>query len=192
MKSLLLVVSSVLLLCLTVGCQNKAEKAELEKFRAQAKAEEENKAIAVREWEAWKKGDFVAFKQEIGPGYVWYSPSGSTKPRTLEDMIAAGKMIHGGFPDATFSIEEILVDGNKVVVRYIMRGTHQGEIKGITATGNRVEVSGIMIHRIENGKIVIKKTLPLCLSFDHRIADGAEAAMFMNDLIKIIEDPKML
>jgi steroid delta-isomerase-like uncharacterized protein len=154
MKNPILVVSLVLLLCFTFGCQNKAEKAELEKFRMQAKVEEENRAIAIREWEAWNKGDFVAFKEEIGPEYVWYSPSGSTKPRTLEEMIAAGKMIHSSFPDVTFSIEEILVDGNKVIVRYIMRGTHQGEFKGLPATGNLVEVSGIMIHRIENGKIV--------------------------------------
>jgi predicted ester cyclase len=35
-----------------------------------------------------------------------------------------------------------------------MRGTHQGEFAGIPATGNKVEISGIMIGRIENGKIV--------------------------------------
>jgi len=35
-----------------------------------------------------------------------------------------------------------------------MRGTHQGEFQGIPATGNKVEISGIIISRIENGKIV--------------------------------------
>jgi steroid delta-isomerase-like uncharacterized protein len=154
MKKLLCVIPLAALLCFTFSCQNKAEKAELEKFRTQAKLEEQNKAIAVREWEAWNKGDFVAFKEETGSEYVWYSPSGSTKPRTLEEMIAVGKMIHSSFPDVTFSIEEIFVDGDKVIVRYIMKGTHQGEFKGLPATGNTVEGSGIMIHRVENGKIV--------------------------------------
>jgi pyruvate dehydrogenase E2 component (dihydrolipoamide acetyltransferase) len=46
--------------------------------------------------------------------------------------------------------------------------------------------------RSEGGTIVIKKTLPLCLSFDHRIIDGAEAARFMNDLIHHIENPSVL
>ena len=39
---------------------------------------------------------------------------------------------------------------------------------------------------------MIRKTLPLCLSFDHRIIDGAEAARFATDLKKILEDPAAL
>jgi len=46
--------------------------------------------------------------------------------------------------------------------------------------------------RAENGRVTIKKTLPLCLSFDHRVIDGAEAARFMNDLKKTIEDEASL
>jgi len=46
--------------------------------------------------------------------------------------------------------------------------------------------------RAENGRVVVKKTLPLCLSFDHRVIDGAEAARFMNDLKKTIEDEALL
>ncbi len=43
--------------------------------------------------------------------------------------------------------------------------------------------------RVENGAVKVKKTLPLCLSFDHRVVDGAEAARFMRDLIKFLEQP---
>ena len=46
--------------------------------------------------------------------------------------------------------------------------------------------------RVENGGIKIKKTLPLCLSFDHRVLDGAEAARFMNDLNQFLENPSLL
>ena len=44
--------------------------------------------------------------------------------------------------------------------------------------------------RVENGAVVVKKTLPLCLSFDHRIIDGAEAARFTRDLIRFLENPE--
>jgi pyruvate/2-oxoglutarate dehydrogenase complex dihydrolipoamide acyltransferase (E2) component len=44
--------------------------------------------------------------------------------------------------------------------------------------------------RVENGAVVVKKTLPLCLSFDHRIIDGAEAARFTRDLIRFLESPE--
>lgn len=46
--------------------------------------------------------------------------------------------------------------------------------------------------RVKDGKIAIRKTLPLCLSFDHRVIDGAEAARFINDLVKHLEKPSLL
>ena len=46
--------------------------------------------------------------------------------------------------------------------------------------------------RVIDGEIKIAKILPLCLSFDHRVVDGAEAARFTNDLIAFLEDPKKL
>jgi pyruvate dehydrogenase E2 component (dihydrolipoamide acetyltransferase) len=45
---------------------------------------------------------------------------------------------------------------------------------------------------VKDGKAVIRKILPLSLTFDHRIIDGAEAARFMNDLIKHLEDPSLM
>lgn len=46
--------------------------------------------------------------------------------------------------------------------------------------------------RAVDGEVRIVKTLPLCLSFDHRVIDGAEAARFTNDLIQALEDPQTL
>jgi len=46
--------------------------------------------------------------------------------------------------------------------------------------------------RVEKGEIKIKKILPLCLSFDHRTIDGAEAGRFVNDLIRLLEQPGQL
>jgi pyruvate dehydrogenase E2 component (dihydrolipoamide acetyltransferase) len=43
--------------------------------------------------------------------------------------------------------------------------------------------------RAENGAVIVKTTLPLCLSFDHRVVDGAEAARFSRDLVKLLENP---
>jgi pyruvate dehydrogenase E2 component (dihydrolipoamide acetyltransferase) len=46
--------------------------------------------------------------------------------------------------------------------------------------------------RAEGGEIKIKKILPLCLSFDHRVVDGAEVARFMNDFINLLENPSLI
>lgn len=78
--------------------------------------------------------------------------------------------------------------------------TNVGILGGEAATPiiNYPEVAILAVMKIkdriraENGLPVIKKTLPLCLSFDHRIIDGAEAARFMTDLIHSLENPSTL
>ena len=154
MKKYFWAVPLVVLLCFAFACRDKAAMAELDKYKAQAKVEEQNKVIANREWEAWSKGDFEAFKEVVAPGYVYYMPSGSARSLTREETIEMGKMVHKGFPDVTFSIEEMFAVGDRVISRYTMRGTHRAETQGIPATGNKIEISGIMINRIEHGKIV--------------------------------------
>ena len=59
------------------------------------------------------------------------------------------------FPDVRVTIEGLLADGDEVAVRWTLRGTHEGELRGgVPATGRRVEVSGITISRIRNGRVV--------------------------------------
>jgi pyruvate dehydrogenase E2 component (dihydrolipoamide acetyltransferase) len=45
---------------------------------------------------------------------------------------------------------------------------------------------------VVDGKIEIRKVLPLSLSFDHRVVDGAEAVRFMNTVIQLLEDPGLI
>ncbi|HKY53192.1 MAG TPA: ester cyclase [Anaerolineales bacterium] len=59
-----------------------------------------------------------------------------------------------GMPDFQTVIQDLIAEGDKVVARIIMTGTHTGDFYGIPATGKRVEFSGIYIARIANGKIV--------------------------------------
>jgi len=157
MKKLLMVIPLVFLLCFTFGCQDKEAMAELEEFRAQAEVEEQNKALVKRMYEAWEKGDFEAYKEVVAPEYVWYLPSISTEPKSREETIEFGKMIRIAFPGFSYSIEELFAVEDRVISRFILRGTHEGEFQGIPATGNKIESSGVMISRIENGKIVEDK-----------------------------------
>jgi steroid delta-isomerase-like uncharacterized protein len=58
------------------------------------------------------------------------------------------------FPDLHFTIEDMVAEGEMVVTRWIGRGTHQGEMMGITPTGKTITVMGISISRFANGKVV--------------------------------------
>jgi steroid delta-isomerase-like uncharacterized protein len=157
MKKLFMVIPLVFLLCFTFGCQDKEAMAELEAMKAQAEVEEQNKEIVKRMYEAWEKGDLEAYKEVVSTEYVWYLPSISTEPKSREETIEFGKMLPMGFPDFSYSIEELIAVEDRVISLFIFRGTHEGEFQGIPATGNKIECSGVMISRIENGKIVEDK-----------------------------------
>lgn len=64
----------------------------------------------------------------------------------LRDMMAA-------FSDMKWSIEEQISEGDKVVTRFEWTGTHQAEFLGVPATGRPVRVWGVVIDRLESGKI---------------------------------------
>ena len=55
------------------------------------------------------------------------------------------------FPDARFTVEDELAEGDRVVSRSTLRGTHQGEFMGIPPTGKPVTVTGMSIDRIVEG-----------------------------------------
>ena len=45
---------------------------------------------------------------------------------------------------------------------------------------------------VKDGKIEVRKILPLSLTWDHRILDGAQAANFMNELVRYLENPEII
>ena len=57
------------------------------------------------------------------------------------------------FPDAAYVVEELLADGDRVVLRATTRGTQRGEFEGIAPTNRRVEFTAIVIYRIHDGLI---------------------------------------
>jgi steroid delta-isomerase-like uncharacterized protein len=60
-------------------------------------------------------------------------------------------MFFTGLPDVSVSMEDVVVAGDRVVGRFVYRGTHLGELMGIPATGAAVEMRSIDIWRVEGG-----------------------------------------
>jgi len=154
MKKLLVVILLALFLCFMVSCQDKEAMAELEGFKAQAEVEEQNIALVKRYVETFNNGDFEAFKELLSPDYAIYSPSGYPKPTSREKLIENYKGAAEAFSEFTWSIEDIIAAGDKVICRIIARGTYKGGVPGLPATEKKFEFSLITIMRIENGKVV--------------------------------------
>jgi steroid delta-isomerase-like uncharacterized protein len=153
-KKYLSVIPLVVLLCFVVGCQDKAAMAELEAMKAKAKVEEQNEALYRGIIEDLNKGNIEFFDEFYAPDYAYYIPSNNPKPMTLEETKEMIKTLLRAFPDFNSRIEDLFAVEDRVIVRYIISGTHEGEWQGIPATGNKVEFSSTFIIRIENGKVV--------------------------------------
>lgn len=84
----------------------------------------------------------------------------------LKDVLRGFK---SAFPDIHWKLEEQISEGDKVVTRFEWTGTHRGTFLGVPATGKAVKVWGIVIDRVENGKIkdtrIIMDALGLMMQF---------------------------
>jgi len=132
----------------------------LEKFRTQAKVEEQNKEIVKRFFEEFNKRNLEIFNELVAPDYKIYSPSNNPKPMSREEQIEAEKMTVGAFPDLNLRIEKLFAVGDSVIIWGIGTGTHEGEFQGIPATGNKVEIGNIIMMSLKNGKIVDAREEP--------------------------------
>src|SRR5215203_7274201 len=112
---------------------------------------EANKAL-VQQFvdEFWNSGNLAAADELMTREAVIHEPVTGTP----EDLKVVATMIRSAFPDWHSSVEEMFVDGDRVVERWTGRGTHRGEFQGIPPTGRRVAVPGTVYYRILNGRIV--------------------------------------
>jgi steroid delta-isomerase-like uncharacterized protein len=72
---------------------------------------------------------------------------------SADDFIEFAKMYRQAMADISWSFEEVIATEDKIILRFIERGTHVGEFLGVPASGNKYETSGILISQIENGKV---------------------------------------
>jgi steroid delta-isomerase-like uncharacterized protein len=114
----------------------------------------ENKALSRRLLEeAFNKGNLDVIDELLATDFVNHD---AALPGPLVGIDAARASITGyrdAFPDLKITIEEQIADGDLVAMRWSARGTHQGELMGMAATGKQATVTGITIDKIVGGRI---------------------------------------
>ena len=118
---------------------------------------EANKAVARRYFEEFlNQGKGVVEEGLFAPTYQSYFP-GRPGPLDKQEHDHVTITFFAAFPDAHFTVEDMIAEGDRVVSRYTYRGTHQGSwtaVLGIPPTGKQVTISGNEIFRIADGRIV--------------------------------------
>jgi steroid delta-isomerase-like uncharacterized protein len=115
---------------------------------------EDNKALVRRWFEESDKGNFDTIDEFVSPEYVDYNPPLPGLPPGREGVRASSRMLWAAFSDVKHTIEEQIAEGDKVMTRLRVRARFTGPFMGFQPTGQVVEVKGIAVHRIRDGRFV--------------------------------------
>jgi steroid delta-isomerase-like uncharacterized protein len=115
---------------------------------------EANKALVLRWFSELDNRNFAAIDELLSVDYVDHNQPLPNMPPGREGVLQASIALATAFPDAKHTIEDQTAEGDKVMTRVTVRGTFQSEILGYQPTGRTVEVTGIAVHRIVDGKLV--------------------------------------
>jgi steroid delta-isomerase-like uncharacterized protein len=117
---------------------------------------EENKAMQRRLFaEFFSQGKLEVADETFAPDHLYYNPDtpeGIRGPEGMKRFVVG--TFWGAFPDLQGTVEDQVAEGDKVVMRWTARGTHQGELQGLPPTGKGVRVAGMVISRSAEGKFV--------------------------------------
>jgi predicted ester cyclase len=89
----------------------------------------------------------------VSPRFISHDwPKGSpTGPQGFRNFYSA---IRSAVPDARYEVDDLVAEGDKVVVRWRLLGIHKGEFRGIAPTGRAIALKGIAIYRVDDGKLM--------------------------------------
>ena len=114
---------------------------------------EENKRLYTRlANEVLNEKDLSVVDELIDVDFVEHV-AGQRRPVGVEGFKAARRRRNAAFPDWHVTVQDLIAEGDKVVVRAIGQGTHRGEFMRISPTEKRVTVGWIAIYRVANGKL---------------------------------------
>ena len=115
---------------------------------------EENKELCRRIFEdVFNKLDQTTATEIISPSFVTHHPF---YPQGIHGIEGVNQMIttyRAGLPDIQYTIQDMVAEGDKVVVRWIAYGTHLNTFLGVPPTGKKVTITGIEIFRVASDKL---------------------------------------
>ena len=115
--------------------------------------QEENKAAVRRFWEGFNAHNPEVWDEVCTPNFINHDPSLPVPDADLQTIKEVIGGLLAAFPDLKSEEEDLISDGDKIVVRRTFRGTHKGEFMGVAASGREVTFTGTFIDRLTGGKI---------------------------------------
>jgi len=105
----------------------------------------------------------------ISPTATFHVPGRAEPMRGPAGYLAIIGMMRSGFPDIQWTLEETIAERDMVAARFTMRGTHQGAIFGVPATGKKIAVQAVNFYRWSDRQIVEERGQPDLLGLMQQI-----------------------
>jgi steroid delta-isomerase-like uncharacterized protein len=99
----------------------------------------------------WNQRDWSGLRNVLHSGYSY--TSGLGKEMTGEAMLNIAMMFSIAFPDAKLEVKQVYTQGDVAIAEMVSRGTHQGELLGVAATGKPVELLLCNVIELRDGKV---------------------------------------
>jgi steroid delta-isomerase-like uncharacterized protein len=104
--------------------------------------------------ELWNTGNPEVVKQVYATGAERRDPNLTEATRGPEEIARYVAEVRAGYPDFTLQINDVVAQDDRLAVHWTVTGTHRGEWQGIAPTGKRINISGLSLEVIDNGKII--------------------------------------
>jgi predicted ester cyclase len=98
---------------------------------------------------------------------------GPTGPQAFRNYYSA---MRAAVPDARYEVDDMIAEGDRVMVRWRLLGTHKGAFNGIAPTGGPITLRGIAVYRLEGGKLMERWVVSDLFGALHAPATGQKAA----------------
>lgn len=155
---------------------------------------EANKALVRRFYDQVTNGrNLAALDDLLAPNFEGFKVEGTEHGQNREEFTHMMTMVFNAFPDRQQTIHDWIVADDKVVTRWTVQGTHQGDYAGIAPTGKQVKFTGMDIFRLVDGKIVEVWAEVDMLGLMHQLEAHAHAevpstSIPQNDLQSLLAD----
>ena len=117
--------------------------------------EESNKALFRRYFdEGTNRGNLDVVEELFAPDYKHHDPANPDVIVGNEGVRRHIQTLRGAFPDITIQIEDMVAQGDKVVIRWTANVTHTGDYFGIPPTGKSATITGMNTWQVQDGKAV--------------------------------------
>jgi steroid delta-isomerase-like uncharacterized protein len=104
--------------------------------------------------ECWNRNRLDLVAELVADDFVDHFPFDPDLPAGRDGLVATIRLLRSAFSGLRLSIEDMILEDDRVVVRFSLKGTHTGPFAGRPASGQPVLIPGTVIHRVQDHQII--------------------------------------